>query len=413
MARLHNINKSNEILAKKLTHLLLNNEQQLNLLSYLEWDVLLRSAIKHGVAPLVYQRVKNLDNIPKDILAGFSQAYYGNILRNARYYEELAKIIKQFQDNDIEVIVLKGAYLAKTVYESDALRFIGDMDLMVKVADLAKTQNLLLKLGYKQKKHNLTIEEQCSIHHHLIDFKKEGTFNIDLHWNLGLTFKINPEMLWQAAQPCTIGNIKAQCLSPEDLLFHACFHAGYANNFHGMRFLYDIENTIAHFEIDWNLLFERACQWKAEKVIYLALYIAKDCLAAQVPDKVLDEFKPEDFNLELVTTTKEIINANIDYQLCSINLASLWMTNKSLRKKLSIIINRTLLSPKSLAVLYNLPTNSWRVYFYYPVRFKYLIVRYTGIIFGRFRGDRKMQALTSQNNKITRILDWMKLRSLS
>jgi hypothetical protein len=384
------------MLAKKLTHLLLNNAQPLNNLSYLEWDVLLRSAIKQGIAALLYQRVKNLDSIPKDILATLSKAYYTNLLRNFSYYQELSEIIKQLHDNEIEVIVLKGAYLAKTVYESDALRFIGDMDLMVKPADLSKTQNLLLQLGYKQKKHNLT------------DFKKQGAFNIDLHWNFHFTpntpFKINPEMLWQAAQSCTIGNIKALSLSPEDLLFHVCSHAAYANNFGSMRFLYDIQKTIAHYEIDWNLLFKRASEWKAEKVVYLALYIAKDCLAAEVPDKVLNEFKPKDFNLELVTTTKEIISFNINYQLSSINLTNLWMTHKSLRDKLSIITKRILLSPKSLAVLYNLPANSWRVSFYYPVRIKYLFVRYIGII----NGHKKIQEANLTNNKITFILNWMK-----
>ncbi|WP_069472879.1 hypothetical protein [Candidatus Marithrix sp. Canyon 246] len=83
-----------------------------------------------------------------------------------------------------------------------------------------------------------------------------------------------------------------------------------------------------------------------------------------MPDNVLKQFKPKDFNLELVKASKEIIN-------------------------------RTFLSPKSLAILYNLPTNSWRVYLYYPVRIKYLLVRYTGIILGK-----NMQTLTAQNNKI-------------
>jgi hypothetical protein len=403
------------MLAKKLTDLLLiNNKQQLNNLSYLEWDVLLRAAIKHGIAPLFYQRVKNLDNIPKDILASFREAYYLNIFRNARYYQKLSEIISHLHENEIEVIVLKGAYLAKTVYESDALRFIGDMDLMVKSADLAKTQNILLQLGYKQKKHNLTIEEQCAIHHCLIDFKKQATFGIDVHWNLHFKsdskIKINSEMLWQAARPCTIGNIQALSLSLEDLLFHICFHAAYANNFHGMRFLYDVEKTVAYVydEIDWNLLFERASQWKAEKAVYLALYIAKDCLAAKVPDKILQQFKPKDFDLKLVTISKQIITANIKYQLCSISLTNLWMTNKSLREKLSIITNRILLSPKSLAILYNLPTNSWRVYFYYPVRLKYLIVRYSGIFFRKLTGNKNTQKQISQENKITYILNWMK-----
>ncbi|WP_171899582.1 hypothetical protein [Candidatus Marithrix sp. Canyon 246] len=47
-----------------------------------------------------------------------------------------------------------------------------------------------------------------------------------VHWNLDVVFNINPEMLWQAAQPCTIGNIKAcmfSCRLCKQLSWNAVF----------------------------------------------------------------------------------------------------------------------------------------------------------------------------------------------
>jgi len=68
------------------------------------------------------------------------------------YYQELSDVLKQLQRGGIEVIVLKGAYLAKTVYQSEALRVIGDMDLLVKPADLSKAEKEMQNLKEKNQR---------------------------------------------------------------------------------------------------------------------------------------------------------------------------------------------------------------------------------------------------------------------
>ena len=58
------------------------------------------------------------------------------------------KLLKLFQNNDIEVIALKGAHLAEAVYASPALRRMNDIDLLVKPVDLPEIERIMTKNGY-------------------------------------------------------------------------------------------------------------------------------------------------------------------------------------------------------------------------------------------------------------------------
>jgi hypothetical protein len=177
-----------------------------------------------------------------------------------------------------------------------------------------------------------------------------------------------------------------------------------------MRFLCDIHNTIRYYEIDWDLLFHRARQWKAEKALYLTLYTASDWGAANVPEKVFERFKPSDFNLELVVKLKEITRLDIinRWRAHEKFFAALWIPNKPFREKLSIFLERIFPPLESLAEMYDVPKNSFRIYFYYLVRLKYLLFKYSGMVWRMLRGDKKAQTFIAQNNQITILKDWMK-----
>lgn len=379
-------------------------------LSDAQWEVLLDLAAKHGVGPLLYHHFKTNTQIPKSVLFGLRRTYHRNALKNAQYYQELSEILKQLQD--IEIIVLKGAYLAKTVYQFDTLRVIGDIDLLVKKADLAKAEQILLDMGYGPTERP-SIKEQCANKHHLLLFTKKGAFPIEIHW--ALTNPTRPlkitfdEALWQHASPFTVTNIQVLSLSPEDLLLHLCFHLAYANKFFGIRFLCDIDKTIDFFrdEIDWDLLFSRARQWDAEKLVYITLYLAKDWLAVEVPEKVLARFKPDDFNLEVVANIKEIVRVDIDPQLeKENNFSTLWMP-KSFRERLSIFFQSIFIPPQLLAEMYQVPKNSLRLYFYYLVRLGDLLIRYGSKVWHLLCGEKKIPILAAQNNRINLARKWM------
>ncbi|OAD21586.1 hypothetical protein THIOM_002641, partial [Candidatus Thiomargarita nelsonii] len=122
---------------------------EISKLSNADWKALLRLSTHHGVAPLLYHRLSNAGvKVPDEVFEALYKAYHSNVFRNIQYYHSLSEVLKRLQRGGIDVIVLKGAYLAKTVYQSQALRVIGDIDLLVKKADLGQAEKILLEMGY-------------------------------------------------------------------------------------------------------------------------------------------------------------------------------------------------------------------------------------------------------------------------
>lgn len=79
-----------------------------------EWQQLLTLANEHRVAPLFYHR-----------------------------------LLRLFQHHNIQVIVLKGACLANTVYTYAGLRVMMDLDLLLPVERMSQAVALLLANGYQ------------------------------------------------------------------------------------------------------------------------------------------------------------------------------------------------------------------------------------------------------------------------
>lgn len=383
-------------------------------LSDADWETLLRLSTTQGMAPLLYHRFSNNSPalVPEKILEDLGEIYYHNAFKNVQYYQELSDVLMHLQQGGIEVIVLKGAYLAKTIYQSQALRIIGDIDLLVKVADLEQTEKILLEMGYGYgPTERASIKAQCAKHHHLDPFVKKGAYPIEIHWTLqNQPFKITVESLWEQTRPFTVASVQVLTLSPENLLLHLCIHA-VDTDLMGIRFFCDIHNTIRQDQIDWALLFHRARDWKAEKALYIALYVVKDLLATPVPQDVLERFKPSDFNLALVVNIKKFLSVKlIDHhkRLREYNFWALWMHDKPIREKLSIFLKRIFIPLESLAKLYHVPENSLRIYFYYLVHFKCLLVKHSGKVWDVLRGNKKTQTLMTQKHQVIMLKNWIK-----
>src|SRR3989304_7122244 len=110
----------------------------------LNWEEVLESAFWHGIAPLLYNNLKDIQEshlIPREVMAQLRTAYHGNLARNMYLYAELKRILETFSNKGVKVIVLKGAALAKTVYGDIGLRPMSDIDLLVKREDLPHAEN--------------------------------------------------------------------------------------------------------------------------------------------------------------------------------------------------------------------------------------------------------------------------------
>ena len=73
----------------------------------LDWKVFLESARWHGVAPMVFNNLKNIPErhqIPDEIIENLKSDYRKNLIRNTIIFAELDRVLAAFEENIIEVI---------------------------------------------------------------------------------------------------------------------------------------------------------------------------------------------------------------------------------------------------------------------------------------------------------------------
>ena len=74
--------------------------------------------------------------------------YFATARRNLLAFNALARVIEHLNAHGIPNILLKGVALALTLYKNEALRPMGDVDLLVRWDDVPRTVELLRELGY-------------------------------------------------------------------------------------------------------------------------------------------------------------------------------------------------------------------------------------------------------------------------
>jgi hypothetical protein len=272
----------------------------------LDWDYIVRSSTRHGISPLVYWNLCKIDTgkkVPEDVMTELRERYYNNIARNMLLYNELSNVLKAFTDAGIDVIVLKGAFLAEAVYKNIGLRAIGDVDVLVKKGDLSIAKNALARLGYNPIQCDLTQwhadQGRLLTHMHLPPYCNKQGLWIEVHWDLqtlASPFRIDINAFWSNAQPATIADVDALKLAPEDLLQHLCLHLDQhlRSGAIPLRWYCDIAEVIQHYEeeIDWNYLVQQSKNYGIEDPMYQGVYIVSNYLGSFVSAHVLHDLKP-------------------------------------------------------------------------------------------------------------------------
>ncbi len=360
---------------------------RLKQLSTSDWVETLQQSNKHGVTPLLYQRLQTAGlspDIPADILLRLRKIYLTSTARNMRLYHELSKLLAVLQKNAIPIIVLKGAYLAEIVYGNIALRPMSDVDLLVKKQDLARSQQKLLQAGFSPRNSRLVL---------------------DLHWCIenSLTDFIDMEKIWENAQPAVVAGVEVLVLSPEDLIVHLCLHLAFHHLFRvaGLRSLCDIRETIKYYspQIEWQQIRSRAREWGVSNVVCLPLLLARDMIGARIPDDVMEDFKPERLDLQLKTWAMEqIFHEPDDISSISPYFCQLWKPG-SFREKLISFRKLLFPSPEFVSQRYPAPFGSIRNYLYYLIRLKDHVIPYIRVLWRILSRDKEMASLIKRQNR--------------
>jgi len=346
----------------------------------LNWEEVLESAFSHGVAPLLCHNLKKIQKsklIPEKVMHKLKKAYYGNVASNMYLYAELKRILEAFNEKGVDVILLKGAALAKTVYGDIGLRPMSDIDLLVKKEDLAYAKKIMPDLEYVFAPDKRNEEWREKNHYHLPPYiQPDKNIVVEIHWHItGNSFRINIDEWWEMAKVIKIDNCQALIPSPEDMLIHICLHLyNHSYNEFTLRGLCDILETLRYYrkEINWQLFQDKIGKYKINKPVYTMLYFVKEINN----DDSLSWIKPNSVNLKLLTLIEKRIlgeddvHSDIPFQLVQSIAVDKFSRN------VKVFLNIIFPTREEMVNRYQVSCSSKKIYFYYLIRPFYLIFKY-------------------------------------
>lgn len=354
--------------------------------------------------------------LPPAAEEAFRNSYYTNAARNSLLYDELRRVLNVFRQENIEVIALKGAALAETVYPHKALRPMADIDLLVRKEKLGEVETRLLDLGYVLER-PLNKEWFQQHYYHLV-FAKQHSIKIEIHWHIGRgrLLKVSVEGFWERAQMTTIAGVEALTLAPEDLLLHLCQHAWKHNWTGGVRPLCDIAESTKFFtnKIDWRKVAAASSEWQIAPYVYLGLRLARDMLEAAVPESCLKELEPVNFNPVIINWTKERLLTNPEpapviagrYGASVFgDLVQLFGKGHGFKERWAVL--RKIFSANAMAKYYRYPYASKRIHFVYLLRLKHLLARYGPVVWKLIAGNRKVRAAADRAENQLQLTKWL------
>lgn len=205
----------------------------------------------------------------------------------------LAELLSACAGASLEIIVLKGAALAETVYPRPSLRPFGDIDILVRPEDSGRAHALLSGLGYVAEAASwagLRAGQTCEAN--FFRHTERGPVVVELHTNLLnnalLWSQVHLDLpgLWQRSRPARLAGVDALVLGPEDQLLHLCLHLA-GHYFDAPKSLQDIKQVCAVQSVNWPLFVALCRKAGAASIGYGGLFAAAQQGAA-VPPSVLE-----------------------------------------------------------------------------------------------------------------------------
>ncbi|MCB1825673.1 MAG: nucleotidyltransferase family protein [Candidatus Competibacteraceae bacterium] len=251
----------------------------------LDWHYLIRRAIHHKVASLLYQNLSRVSPniIPEQYLNSLQEYYFFNAKKNLFLSVELIKIIKLLETKQIFAIPYKGPTIAILAYGNISLRQFSDLDILVHPCDYLKTLHIFLEKGYRL---NSDYGWECSLidaHHGVC---------IDLH--RGITPEYFPvhldfQAIKQRLIALQVGAGKIMTFCPEDLLVILCIQLakdGWGHRYNPIRLskFCDVAELIQKYpDMNWKLIFKEAKKLGCQRMLLVGLSLAHIIFGVSIP----------------------------------------------------------------------------------------------------------------------------------
>lgn len=216
------MNKNQETLIN-LLYLSIKNEKILDVKrKNINWDYIISESKRHVIYPLLFPVIKDIKTpsvINNAIKEQWTRDTFNTAIHFSNQYRQFSKVLKEFTNANIPVLVLKGMIL-RNYYPVPDLRTMSDADILIHQEDIENTKTLLTSMGY--------IEAEVDHPAH-ITFVHKNFNPIEVHWKLADSSYIGDisyfeSHIWNNAVEEQVGGMPLLHLCNEDFLMHLCIH---------------------------------------------------------------------------------------------------------------------------------------------------------------------------------------------
>jgi hypothetical protein len=241
--------------------------------SPIPWAKMISASSHHLVTPALAWRLKDSTALPPKAAEYFDAILWLNRKRNAEILGGLELALDRLNSVDVEPALLKGAgILAADLYPDRAMRFLGDVDLLVPEALLQQASKALREAGF------IPQGPVVPGHHHLpVQVHGELGVGIELHFrpvHPSIGSLLETDACLDRASPLLVGNRRALLPSPTDRVALTIAHGQITDGGHAigvpmLRSLLDLalHQHLCPDRIDWDQLRQIFARNGFERVI--------------------------------------------------------------------------------------------------------------------------------------------------
>lgn len=171
-----------EIILLLLQHYVKPTQDPLRIEAAVDWQRLLRIASFHRVVPVICQVLKEVEDVPTDVLQRIRRIVVDQSVMNLRLAAQLKLLLRHFHQRQITVIPFKGCILAAELYDDVAMRSSVDHDMYIPKRQIVESVELFTELGYQCGLLQRLPLRQALSRFHTLEFSHPATrMLIDLH----------------------------------------------------------------------------------------------------------------------------------------------------------------------------------------------------------------------------------------
>jgi Uncharacterised nucleotidyltransferase len=255
----------------------------------LQWPSWIALAENHSVLGLTAARLASYNEncIPpeqRNSLRAWRRSY---ALFTMNLTAEMFRLFDSFAAAGIEALVIKGPVLSERCYGDPGLRQYGDLDLIVRDADILRSSESMIGLGYEPSV-PLTAIRAKKIPGEYV-FRQSAT-KLLVEFHTELTFRYHPrplpmENLFKRQARVNIDAHEIPALSPEDELVLICIH-GAKHFWEQLSYIADVAAFVSNQKLDWGRVKSAAEEVAAARMLYVGLQLAADILCAPLPENI-------------------------------------------------------------------------------------------------------------------------------